>query len=170
MLEENSYHFKVKDNVICIKRSSGFMGIFVILFITLFLSIPVFSVGIVYGVGLIAVVVAYIIVKRLFFSKRSELIINKNNNTFSAIVDTYHQEGLPLSMISSILLHSQFIDEYTTAARNSIEEHLISIRIQLINKEEVTLFQLKSEHSEPTEAITEIYQLLEKAVKGAKSH
>lgn len=168
VLEENGYHFNVKGNSISFKYSSGIMGIFVALFITLFLSIPVFSAGIVYGIGLIILVVGLIVVKRIFFSKRAEFIIHKDLNTFTARVGTYHQENLPLTMISSILLHSQFIDEYTTAARNSIEEHLISIRIQLITKEEITIFQLKSEQSEPTEAINEIYALLENSVKGAK--
>ena len=84
-------------------------------------------------------------------------------------VGTYFQENQPLSMISTIVLHSQFVDEYVTAARNSVEEHLISIRVQLMNKEEITLFKLKSEQSEPSRAINEIYQFLEASVKLAKA-
>ena len=89
--------------------------------------------------------------------------------TFTAIVGTYHQEDQPLTMISAITLHSQFVDEYTTAARNSVEEYLVSIRIQLITKEEVTLFNLKSDQSEPTEEINEVYTMLEDMVKRAKA-
>lgn len=169
VLEENGYHFTSNGNIITIKRSSGIMGIIVLLIITLFLSIPVFSAGVVYGVGLIVVVAGAVMIKRIYFSQKSKLTIDKNANTFTAIVGTYHQEDLPLTMISSIVLHSQFVDKYVTAARNAVEEHLISIKIQLITKEEVTLFQLKSEQSEPTAEINEIYTLLEDAVKGAKS-
>lgn len=169
VLEDNGYHFKSEDNIITIKHSSGIMGVVVLLIITLFLSIPVFSAGAIYGIGLIVIVVGFVMIKRIYFSKRSKLIIDKNKNTFSAIVGTYHEDDLPLGMISSIVLHSQYVDKYVTAARNEVEEHLISIKINLQTKEEVTLFQLKSEQSEPTDAINEIYAILEDAVKGAKA-
>jgi len=168
VLEDNGYHFSAKNNVIIIKHSSGIMGAIIIFIITLFLSIPVFTAGVVYGIGLIVIVVGFVMIRRIFFSNRSSLTINKNTNTFTAKVGTYYQENQPLAMISSIVLHSQFVDEYTTAARNSVEEYLIEIKIQLITKEVVTIFKLKAEQSEPTEEINEIYNLLESAVKGAK--
>ncbi|GAB4237362.1 MAG: hypothetical protein Tsb0034_12430 [Ekhidna sp.] len=167
-LEENGYHFKNENGIITIKHTSGIMGIVVLMIITLFLSIPLFSAGLVYGLGLIIGVAGFIFIKRIYFSKKSKLSIDLNKNTFTAIFGTYHQEDLPLTMISTITLHSQFVDKYVTAARNEVEEHLIAIKIQLITKEEVTLFQLKSDQSEPTEEVNEIYKLLENAVKGAK--
>ena len=145
------------------------MGAIVLLFVTLFLSIPVFSAGVIYGIGLIAVVLGAIIIRKIYFAKRSSLIIDLDQKTFTAKVGTYYQEDQPLKMISAIKLSSKFVDEYTTAARNSVEEHLISIAIQLITKEEVTLFHLKSEQSEPSPEINELYELLENAVKEAKS-
>lgn len=169
LLGENGYSFKSKDGKITIKHRVGYMGAIVLLFVTLFLAIPVFSAGIIYGVALIVVVVGFIIIKRLFFSKKSSLTIDLNNKTFTAIVGTYYQEDKPLTMISAITLQSTFIDEYTTAARNSIEEYLVSIRIQLITKEEITLFQLKSDQSEPTPEVNEVYSLLEDTVKNAKA-
>lgn len=169
LLGENSYSFKSKEGKISIKRRSSYMGAIVLLFVTLFLSIPVFSAGVIYGVILIGGVLGAIIITKIYFSKKSSLTIDSNNNTFTAIVGTYYQEDQPLSMISAITLQSKFIDEYTTAARNSIEEYLISIRIQLITKEEITLFEFKSEHSEPSAQINEVYALLEDAVKGAKA-
>ena len=169
LLGENGYSFKSKDGKVTIKRSNSFMGAIVLLFVTLFLSIPVFSAGAIYGVILIGGVVGAIVIRKIFFAKRSSLSIDLNNNTFTAIVGTYYQEDQPLTMISAITLQSQFIDEYTTAARNSVEEYLVSIRIQLITKEEVTLFQLKSEQSEPTDEVNEVYAMLENAVKGAKA-
>lgn len=169
LLGENGYSFKSKDGKITIKRRNSYMGAIVLLFVTLFLSIPVFSAGAIYGVILISSVVGAIVIRKIFFAKRSSLTIDLNNNTFTAIVGTYYQEDQPLTMISAITLQSQFIDEYTTAARNSVEEYLVSIRIQLITKEEITLFQLKSDQSEPTEEVNEVYAMLENAVKGAKA-
>ncbi|WP_424962679.1 hypothetical protein [Ekhidna sp.] len=169
LLGENGYSFKSKDGKVTIKRRNSYMGAIVLLFVTLFLSIPVFSAGAIYGVILIGGVVGAIVIRKIFFAKRSSLSIDLTNNTFTAIVGTYYQEDQPLTMISAITLQSQFIDEYTTAARNSVEEYLVSIRIQLITKEEVTLFQLKSEQSEPTEEVNEVYAMLENAVKGAKA-
>ncbi|MEM7297632.1 MAG: hypothetical protein AAF391_05135 [Bacteroidota bacterium] len=169
VLEDNGYHFTEKDNVITIKHRSGIMGLVVLLIITLFLSIPLFSAGVIYGLGLIVLVIAIVFIRRFYFSKRSMLQIDTNKNTFSAKFGTYYEEDQPLSMISSMILHSQFVDKYVTAARNEVEEHLISIKIQLITKEEVTLFQLKSDQAEPTEGINEIYTLLEGTVKGAKA-
>ncbi|SNS46652.1 hypothetical protein SAMN05421640_0266 [Ekhidna lutea] len=168
LLGENGYSFKSRDGKIIIKHRTGIMGIVVLLFVTIFLSIPVFSAGVIYGVILIVGVIATIVIKRIFFSQKSSLTIDLENNTFTAIIGTYHQENQPLKMISTITLHSQFIDEYTTAARNSVEEYLISIRVQLITKEELTLFQLKSEQSEPTPEVNEVYSLLEESVKSAK--
>jgi len=169
LLEENNYSFKSKDGKVTIKRRYSYMGAFVLLFVTLFLSIPVFSAGTIYGVVLIGGVIGAIVIRRLFFTQKSNLTINLYSKTFTAIVGTYHQEDQPLKMISAITMHSQFVDEYTTAAKNSVEEYLVSIRIQLITKEELTLLQLKSNQSEPTEEINEIYAMLEGLVKEAKA-
>lgn len=169
LLGENGYSFKSKDGKITIKRRTSYMGAIVLLFVTLFLSIPVFAAGAIYGIILIGGVVGAIVIRKIYFTNKSSLTLDLNNKTFTAIVGTYYQEDQPLTMISSITLHSQFVDEYTTAARNSVEEYLVSIRIQLITKEEVTLFQLKSDQSEPTEEVNEVYSLLEDVVKGAKA-
>ena len=169
LLGENGYSFKSKDGKISIKRRSGFMGPVVLLFVTLFLSIPVFSAGTVYGLTLIGVVVGAILIRRIYFAKKSSLEIDLNTKKFTAKVGTYYQEDQPLGIIAQITLNSKFIDEYTTAARNSVEEYLISISIHLISKEQVTLFQIKSDQSEPTEEINEIYNLLENTVKEAKA-
>lgn len=169
VLEENGYSFRTKDSRILFKKRTGIMGAIVLLFITLFLAIPVFSIGIIYGIGLIGVVIGIILIRRIYFTQKSSLLIDFGEKTFTAIIGTYYQEDQPLKMISSISLQSKFVDEYTTAARNSVEEHLISIKMQLITKEEVTLFELKSEQSEPTAEINEIYSLLEQSVKEAKA-
>ncbi len=167
-LEENGYSFRLKDNQIQFKRRIGYMGSIVLLFVTLFLSIPVFSVGVIYGIILIGGVIGAIMIRRIYFTKKSKLIIDLDANTFTAIIDTYYQEDQSLKMISTITMESKFIDEYTTAARNSVEEHLISIKVQLITKEILTLFRLKSDQSEPTPVINEIYALLEDVIKNAK--
>ena len=168
-LEENGYSFRSKDGKIIFKRRVAYMGAIVLLFVTLFLSIPVFAAGAIYGIILIGGVVGAIVIRRVYFTPKSNLLIDLNANTFTAIIGTYHQEDQSLKMISTITMESKFIDEYTTAARNSVEEHLISIKVQLITKEDVTLFQLKSEQSEPTKEINELYALLEDAVKSAKT-
>ncbi|WP_462253878.1 hypothetical protein [Ekhidna sp.] len=167
-LEENGYSFRFKDNQIQFKRRIGYMGSIVILFVTVFLSIPVFSAGVIYGAVLVGGVIGAILIRRIYFTKKSRLIIDLESNTFTAIIDTYYQEDQSLKMISTITMESKFVDEYTTAARNSVEEHLISIKVQLITKEILTLFQLKSDQSEPTPEVNELYGLLEGAIKNAK--
>ena len=169
VLAENGYKFYSNETGVWFKRSPGVMGAIVIMIITFFVSLPFFSAGIPYGIGIIACVLAGIIIRRVYFSDKSSFRVNQLQKTFSAKVGTYFQENQPLSLISTIVLHSQFVDEYVTAARNSVEEHLISIRVQLMNKEEITLFKLKSEQSEPSRAINEIYQFLEASVKLAKA-
>jgi len=134
VLEDNGYSYRCKDGKIVIKKTAGIMGIIVLLFVTLFLSIPVFAAGLVYGLILIGAVVGGIFIRRMYFTDKMNLVIDLNNQTFSAMISTYHQEDQPLRMIERISMDSQFIDEYTTAARNSVEEHLVSIRIQLITK------------------------------------
>lgn len=168
-LEENGYSFRLKDSKIVFKRRVGYMGAIVLLFVTLFLSIPLFSVGVIYGVLLFGGVLGAIMIRRIYFTKKSKLVIDLLEKTFTAIIDTYYQEDQSLKMISTITMESKFVDEYTTAARNSIEEYLISITIQLITKEDLVLFKLKSEQSEPTPEINELYGLLEEIVKSAKS-
>lgn len=167
-LEENGYSFKSKDRKIIFKRRVAYMGAIVLLFVTLFLSIPVFAAGAIYGVVLIGSVLGAIMIRRIYFTKKSKLILDLESMTFTAIIDTYHQEDQSLKMVSTITLESKFVDEYTTAARNSVEEYLILIKIHLITKEEVVLFRLKSEQSEPTPEISELYSFLEEVVKSAK--
>lgn len=167
-MEDNGYSFSSKEGIITIRKRSGIMGPIVLMVVTLFLSIPVFAAGIIYGVLLIGAVIGAITVQKIFFSDRSSLSIDANNKTFTAKVGTYFQEDQPLSMISTIRLSSKFVDEYTTAARNSVEEYQVSISVQLITKEEITFFQLKSDQSEPTNEVNEVYKMLEDAVKEAK--
>ncbi|MEM6735211.1 MAG: hypothetical protein AAGC64_13200 [Bacteroidota bacterium] len=169
LLEENGYHLRSKENMVFIKRSPGIMGIIVIVIITLFLIIPFFSAGLGYGVGLIATVFGVVLANRLYFSDRSRFVLDNDKKTFSAKIGTYHQESQPLSMITSLILHSKFVDEYVSATRNSVEEYMISIQIQLINKENITLLKLKSEQFEPNPEIDEIYYFLENSVKEAKA-
>lgn len=145
------------------------MGAVVLLLVTLFLSIPVFAIGIIYGVLLFGGVLGAIMIRRIYFTKKFFLNIDLDQQNFTAIVDAYYQEDQSLKMVSTITLESKFVDEYMTAARNSVEEHLISIKVQLITKEELTLFQLKSDQSEPTPEINEVYNLLEDVVKSAKA-
>ena len=168
-LAENGYKLKSNETTVSFRRSPGIMGAIVILIITLFASIPLFAAGIAFGIALLGAVLGAILIQRVYFSDHSSFKVNSNENTFSARIGTYYQEDQPLSMISTIVLHSQFIDQYVTAARNSVEEHLISIRIQLMNREEITLFKLKSSQSEPSREINEIYQFLEESVKLAKA-
>ena len=168
VLEDNGYHFRIKDNVMTVKHSSGVMGIIVLGIITLFLSIPLFSAGLIYGIGLFVLVIGYIVIRRVFFSSKSKLVIDKNDNTFTMKAGTYFEENQPLKMISSISLKSSFVDKYVTAARNEMEEHLIEIKVELISKEKLTVFKLKSDQSEPTKEINEIFSLIESAVKEAK--
>ena len=169
VLAENGYKFQSNQNGVTFKRSPGIMGAVVVMIITLFASIPLFAAGLIYGIGLIAGVLGALIIRGVYFSDRSSFKLNRAQNTFSAKVGTFHQDDKPLTMISTIVLHSQFIDEYVTAARNSVEEHLISIGIQLMNKEEITLFKLKSDQSEPSKEINELYRFLEDSVKVAKA-
>lgn len=169
LLAENGYKFKPNESGVSFKRSPGVMGAIVLMIITLFASIPFFAAGVIYGVGLIFIVIGGIVIRRIYFSDHSRFNVDNARNTFSAKIGTYFQDDQPLSMISTIVLHSQFVDEYVTAARNSVEEHLISIRIQLMNKEEITLFKLKSDKSEPSSEINEIYHFLEKSIKLAKA-
>jgi len=168
LLEDNGYHFSSKNDIITIKHSSGVMGIVVLGIITLFLSIPLFSAGIIYGVGLFILVIGFVVIRRVFFSAKSKLVINTIDNTFSMKAGTYFEEDQPLTMISSISLKSSFIDKYVTAARNEMEEHLIEIKVELISKEKLTVFKLKSDQSEPTDEINEVFNLIENAVKEAK--
>lgn len=168
LLAENGYQIRSNPERISFKRSPGIMGPIVIMIITSFASIPLFAAGIIYGVGLIVGMLGAIIIRRIYFSDTSWFKISHGKNTFSAKIGTYYQEDQPLKMISGIVLHSQFIDQYVTAARNSVEEHLITILIQLINKEEIIVFKLKSDQSEPGAEINELYAYLEDAVKMAK--
>ena len=135
VLEDNGYHFNSKNNIITIKHSSGIMGIIVLGIITAFVSIPLFAAGAVYGIGLFVVVVGYVMIRRVFFSSKSKLVINKVNDTFSMKAGTYFEEDQPLTMISAISLKSSFVDKYVTAARNEMEEHLIEIKVELISKQ-----------------------------------
>ena len=169
VLEDNGYHFTSRSGIITIKHSAGIMGVVVLGIITLFLSIPLFSAGIVYGIGLFVIVIGYVVIRRVFFSSRSKLIINTKDNTFTMKAGTYFEEDQPLAMISAISLKSSFIDKYVTAARNEVEEHLIEINVELISKEKLTVFKLKSEQSEPTKEINEIFSLIESSVKEAKA-
>ena len=169
MLHDNGYSLKQKSGIITIKRSPDNMAIIVLIVIIAFASIPLFAAGIIYGIGLVAAVMGAVFIRRKFFSKKSSLVINLNKNTFTAIIDTIYIEDQPLKTIDTISVDTQFLGEYTSATRSHQEEHLISISMELITKEVIPLFKLKSDHSEPSREVNEVFNFLEDTLKEAKA-
>ena len=62
-----------------------------------------------------------------------------------------------MDAIQSVELHSAYVDEYTSAFKETSEEHEITISIKLDSGYRMNLFIIKSDYSKPSTEIFETY-------------
>lgn len=165
MLEDNGYSYGHNASIYSFKHSSGTaIGVIVVAALVGFFNIVFIVMHPIPGIiafGLL--IVATITVLRKLVGK-TLIMMDTKNKTFTINTPTYSQNWTSLNTILGITLKSKYVDEYTSAFKNTSEEHLVTIHLNLVSGRNILLFKFSSDYAEPTEEINEVYYFLENAL------
>lgn len=169
MLEDNGYSFRKNESIYTFKHTSGaalgvivlagFVGLFNILFIIIN-PIP----GII--AFLMLIIATTTVVKKLV--GKTLIQIDVKDKTFMVNTRVYSCNWSSIDSINEIMLKSKYVDEYASAFKNTSEEHLITIGLNLDAHGVVQLFKFSSDYAEPSREINEVYSFLENTFKDKK--
>ena len=164
VLRENDYHIQARAGEIMIRRKS-FTRFFIIL-LTSFLTLGMIVIGqLVPLFGLILLILIWVIAFVQFRNtpKNTTSIINLGNNNFQ-----FQEHRYSVKHISTVNIMSELIDEYASAEKETNEEYLLSISLEIKDGQSFKVFALHSDYREPTQEILEIFEWLKKLLKTSK--
>lgn len=161
LLQDNSYQLKQSGEGLEISRWSLdriVLHVFLLLFM-LFMGVVATSLHL--GLGVIAwLLIAAVAVWQYENSKRK---IKFSINKYSRAIQVANVNLKP-SGIESLDFNSQFVASYTSAFKDTNEEHNISICITTANGHTYEVINFKSDYAEPCEAIREIGSLIKNEI------
>lgn len=94
--------------------------------------------------------------------------VNLDTQKFDFIDSSIELDQQSLSYASKIILHSKFVDEYTSSFKSTSEEHSITVKIQLLSGSIFTLFDFHSDYEKPSDEMMEVYKLIKKLIRWTK--
>lgn len=168
LLEDNGYKYKKRDSLIVFRKGSDYTSIIVVSIIILIISAPFFFFNTFLGLLTLALGVAGIVVRYKYYSKKMNFTVNLATQKFDFIDNSIELEQQSLSYASKIILHSKFVDEYASSFKSTSEEHLITIRIQLLSGSIFTLFNFHSDYEKPSDEMMEVYKFIKKLIRWTK--
>lgn len=153
LLNENGYKVVINENIINIHQSGSTR--------TLIISLGLFFCTI--SLALIAVTPLFSFLWFLIFLSAT-VYQYKREKGKSTVTFNLEKQFIScgnfqsqMSAIKSIELHSEYVDEYTSACKETSEEHHITISMKLDPHYRINLLILKSDYSEPSSEILETY-------------
>ncbi len=164
MLEYNGYSFKSDNNLLVFRHSgTDSIGLSMVIFIALLTVITLFFINPFYGLGalLLSIFIFGPIVKR---SKgKSKLEIDTDRQLFK-ISDNHHKIAKDFTEIQGVYTHSKFVDEYSSAFKNTCKEYQVIIGLELENRK-IPLFQLIADHEKPSKEANQVHNFLESVIR-----
>jgi ABC-type protease/lipase transport system fused ATPase/permease subunit len=170
MLEDNGYSFRHNESIYTFKHSSGAaIGVIVVaamvaIFNIVFIVIHPIPGLIAFGLLIVATIT---VVKKLV--GKTLIMIDNKDKTFTINTPTYSRGRHAFETVLAITLKSKYVDEYTSAFKNTSEEHLVTIHLNLDSGRNIMLFKFSSDYAEPTPEINEVYSFLKNSFKGKRS-
>ena len=168
VLEDNGYKYKQSDEFILFRKSTEYISIIVVSVIGLIIAFPLFIFNTFLGILTLLLVAAGIVFRYKYYSKKMVFSINLKTQKFNFLDHVIELENQSLSFASKIILHSRFKDEYTSAFKNTSEEHHITIGMELLSGSMFTIFRFYSDYSKPSEEMLEVYKLVKKLIHFSK--
>ncbi|MEQ9402287.1 MAG: hypothetical protein RIM99_01770 [Cyclobacteriaceae bacterium] len=168
LLEDNGYKFRQKENLIVFRRATDYIGAIIISIIIIIIATPFFMFNTFLGLLTLSIGFGGLYIRRKYYSKKMEFTVDLNTQKFDFFDNEIELENQSLSYASKIILHSKFVDEYSSSFKSTSEEHQITIRVELLSGSLLTLFHFHSDYSKPSEEILEVYKLIKKLIRWTK--
>lgn len=166
MLGDNGYSFKQEGDIYTFTHSSNaaigviVMAAFVALFNVLFIIINPIP-GTIAFILLIAATIT--VVKKLVGKTLIEIDIKRKLLAISTRAYTCNWSSV--NTVNEIILKSKYVDEYTSAFKNTSEEHMVTISLNLNAHGAIQLFKFSADYAEPSDEVNEVYAFFENAFK-----
>lgn len=167
LLYDNGYRINLSSSKITIKRPYNYIGAFIILFIFSMLALPLFDYSYWLGAMIFALLVVSIFLHRNLISKASSITINLENGKIT--IDSKNgKRWFTTWYIRNLFIKSNFKSEYTSSFKNTSQEFLVVVGVQLKSGESIDFLYLLSDYQEPTDTMNEVHHFLESALSKKK--
>lgn len=96
------------------------------------------------------------------------LEINTEEKRFKIHSRSFTSNWASIDSINEMSLRSKYVDEYTSAFKNTSEEHQITIELNINGHGVVQVFKFSADYAEPSKEINEVYAFLEDVLNSNK--
>ena len=153
LLSENGYRIVTNENIIKIHQSGSTRTLILLLGIFFCVaSLVLTAVTPLFSFLWFLIILSITIYQYNQQKGKSTVIINLEKQFIS-----YGNFQSQMNAIQSVELHSEYVDEYTSAFKETSEEYHITISIKLEPHYRINLLIIKSDYPEPSAEILETY-------------
>ena len=166
MLDYNGYSFMRDQNKISFKHSSSDrVGLIIMLVLCLFVSVFLFSIQLIVGLG--ALLVCVLIFTPLLSRSVGKLAmsINKKDEWISINQPDTHSFKIPFNQVAGIFTRSKFVDEYSSAFKSTSKEYQVTIGLEMDDRKLIPIFKLIADHEKPSKEMNEVAEFLRSEIK-----
>ncbi|MEM6642341.1 MAG: hypothetical protein AAF616_05135 [Bacteroidota bacterium] len=158
MLEDNGYKVRVSDKLIIIKKPYDFIAPGILFFLYAVVALPLFGFSYWLGAGVFILLVVGVFLHRNLLSKASTLKLYTRDNKLE-INNKGGKIWFSFWYVRNLFIRSKFKSEYTSAFKETSQEFVVTLGVELRSKQTVDLLQMSSDYKEPSEQINEVHDL-----------
>jgi len=157
LLRDNNYTFKSSNDVFVIKRSNAdkILIYSILVLVCIPITFVVFPMSQVFVFAMWFLVLGTAFIQLRSTPDSSVLKLDKATKVL-----TNGHERIVASDVKSVDFDSKFIASYTSAFKDSNEEHQIALVITMKNGQKHNIFHFKSDYAEPNQEILEVERFL----------
>ena len=158
MLEDSGYRVKVTDKLIVFRKPYDFVGPGIIFFLFALCALPLFSFNYWLGAGTFITLVLAVYLHRNLVSKASTLKLFTRENK----LEFKNKDGkiwFSFWYVRNLYIRSKFKSEYTSAFKNTSQEFIVSIGVELRSRQTKDLLFMTSDYQEPSQEMNEVHDL-----------
>ncbi len=158
MLEDSGYRVKVTDKLITFKKPYDYVGPAILFFLFALCALPLFGYSYWLGAGIFITLVLGVYLHRNLISKASTLKLFTRDNK----LEFKNKDGkiwFSFWYVRNLYIRSKFKSEYTSAFKNTSQEFIVSIGVELRSRQTKDLLYMTSDYKEPSEQMNEVHDL-----------
>jgi len=164
MLEDSGYRVKITDKLITFKKPYDYVGPAILFFLFALIALPLFGYNYWLGTGIFITLVLAVYLHRNLLSKASTLKLFTRENK----LEFKNRDGkvwFSFWYVRNIYIRSKFKSEYSSAFKNTTQEFIVSLGVELRSKQTKDLLFMTSDYQEPSIEMNEIHDLFMDALR-----
>ena len=159
LLAFNGYQSKIDERLIQFRRKYDFIGPFILFFLFAIVALPIFDFSYWLGTGIFVILVVGVYVHHQLMSKKATINIDAANEQIE-VKNRFGKNQFSFQQIEGVFIKSTYNGTFTSADKQTNEEHDIAAGVSLETEQHIDLFFYKSDFREPNEEIMEVHNYL----------